>query len=607
MKTIKPEEHTILVVDDDQSILNLLEKLLKKKGYVVYCASSGEDAIEKCSSTNFDLILIDIYLSGNISGLEFMSWLEENHPSSIKIVLSGTTKIEDVVESVHKGAYDFVLKPIENWEVFFHQIERAIKYKLIKNENESLIKELQNKNIELENRVAELELAYQIVQAQAEIFQEDLRRAERIQRGLLPKQLPHYDKCSLSVFYQPLNKIGGDFFDVFDLNSDKLGLYIADTSGHGIGSALVTTFLKYVFRPKLSNENNSSQIILPSELLKGLNDTLVNGPFGYEMFMSLCYIVVDFKERTLEVCNAGHPPILWKHSKTNKIESIRVPAPALGIVPNAKFTSMKFDWEWGDSIILYTDGITNLEDPNGKKFKEEDLVALLEANSSNPSEVIRTLEMGLSDYLNRKSQKDDMTLLYLNLAPQDSSQITYRPVERITSVSLASTVKGLHYAIKNHTCYVKISGTGTWREAHTLNDFFKRMTQEYPHLSRWVFDFSECSQLESTFFGVLHLICTTAEKNGFPEISLQNIGRPLIKEFSELGLADILVHFSFEPDFLPSELNPITPPKSQENLLDFIIDAHQALISADPSNYDRFAQLLSILKEEKSRKADHSS
>ncbi|MCX8065838.1 MAG: SpoIIE family protein phosphatase [Candidatus Hydrogenedentes bacterium] len=606
MVQIRPGEHKILVVDDDPSILHLLEKVLNKKGYIAHTASSAEEAIEKCSSINFDLILIDIYLSGSMNGLEFMSWLEEHHPYLIKIVLSGTTKVQDVVEAVHKSAFDFILKPIESWEVFYHQIERAIKYKVVKVENERLLEELQNKNRELENRLAELELAYQIVQAQTEIFQEDLRRAERIQRGLLPKQLPHHDKCSVSVFYQPLNKIGGDLFDVFDLDTHKLGLYIADTSGHGIGSALVTTFLKYVFRPKIPLEKGSCKIALPSELLRELNDTLVNGPFGYEMFMSLCYIVVDFKEKTLEVCNAGHPPILWKHIKTNDIERIRVPAPALGIVPNAKFSSMKYSWEWGDSIILYTDGIVNLEDSQGRKFKEDELVNLLEANNSKPIDVIQTLEKNLSNYINSKLQKDDMTLIYLRLSPQEDSQIIYRPVEVFTPASFASSAKGLLYATKDHTCYIKISGTGTWREAHTLNEFFRRMIQENPNMSKWVFDFSECSQLESTFFGILHLICTTAEKNGSPKISLQNIGRPLLKEFSELGLADILIHFAFEPENLPQSLNPISQPKSQENLLDFIIEAHQALISADPANSDRFAQLLSLLREEKNKKADHS-
>lgn len=607
MNTIKPEDHKILVVDDDPSILNLIYKLLLKKNYKVHTASSAEEATTKCSSTDFDLILIDIYLSGNINGLQLMSWLEEHLPSAIKIVLSGTTKVQDVVEAVHKGAFDFILKPIESWEVFFHQIERAIKYKKVKEENELLLQELQKKNIELENKLAELELAYQVVQAQTEIFQEDLRRAERIQRGLLPKQLPHNDKCSLSVFYCPLNKIGGDLFDIFDLSSQKLGIYIADTSGHGIGSALVTTFLKYVFNPKLPSENNSPQIIPPSKLLKTLNETLVHGPFGYEMFMSLCYVIIDFQEMTLEVCNAGHPPLFWKHSQTNKIQPIRVPAPALGIVPDAKFTSAKFQLQPNDTIILYTDGIINLETPSGEKFNEEKLITLLEKSNPNPIEIIQILEKQISSFLSSKSQRDDMTLLCLSIAPQKEPLITYRPLLEFPPISVTSSARGILYGIKNHTCFIKITGTGTWREAHTLHEFFKKTTKENPDLTKWVFDFSECSQLESTFFGILHLICTTADNNHFPTISLQNIGRPLLKEFSELGLADILIHFAFEPDPLPQNLSPISSPKLQDNLIDFIIDAHQALISADPANSARFEQLLSILKEEKTKKTNNPS
>ena len=607
MTLIKPEEHKILVVDDDASILHLMNRFLTSKGYNVYTAISAEEAINKCSSTEYDLILVDIYLSSKISGLELMSWLEEHQPSAIKIVLSGTTKVEDVVEAVHKGAFDFILKPIESLEVFLHQIERAIKYKVVKRENEILFQELQRKNIELENRLAELELAYQVVQAQAEIFQEDLRRAERIQRGLLPKQLPHNEKCSLSVFYQPLNKIGGDLFDVFDLGPQKLGVYIADTSGHGIGSALVTTFLKYVFSPKVITEGDCGQSIPPSELLRKLNEKLVHGPFGYEMFMSLCYIVIDFEEMTLEVCNAGHPPLFWKHSQTNKVEFIRVPAPALGIVPGAKFSSMKFDLEQEDTILLYTDGMVSLEKNSGEKFNEEELKSLLERSNSNPYEMIQMLEKEISPFLESTSQRDDMTLLWFCLTPQKDPQIIYRPVLEFAPTSIVSSARGILYGVKNHTCFIKISGTGTWREANILYEFFKKTTKEKPELSRWVFDFSECAQLESTFFGVLHLICSNADEARFPTISLQNIGKPLLKEFSELGLADILIHFAFEPEPLPSNLTSISTQKSQENLLDFIISAHQALITANPANSARFEQLLSILREEKAKKSNHSS
>ncbi len=86
-----------------------------------------------------------------------------------------------------------------------------------------------------------------------------------------------------------------------------------------------------------------------------------------------------------------------------------------------------------------------------------------------------------------------------------------------------------------------------------------------------------------------------------PQIALQNIARPLLKEFSELGLADILVHFLFEPEPLPAELQPITMPATQERMVDFILNAHEMLISADPSNAPRFEQLITLLKEEKNK------
>lgn len=592
---------SLLIVDDEPSILLMMERVLTSHGYDVQSCKSAELAISILIQQDFDLVLIDLYLEGKMDGFALMSWLNENKPHLIKIVLSGTTKIEDVVNAVHKGAYDFILKPIDSWDMFTHQINRAIEHKRVKEYNEQLLEEIQKKNIELENRLSELELAYQLVQAQTEIFQQDLRRAERIQRALLPKILPNHHQISASIYFNPLNRIGGDLVDILLLDDSHVGIYIADTSGHGIGSALVTTFLKYAFRPKCMDKDKEHQIVSPKDLLLDLNEKLVYGPFGYEMFMSLSYAVIDFSQQTIEICNAGHPSILWRHNSSNTVEVIRVPAPALGIVSRAKFTSMTFSWEQGDTFLFYTDGIVNLQNNQGNKFTQQNLIQLLERDTGNPQEMLQKLDNELSYWTKQKLQKDDMTLIWLTLKGQDNPQLVYFPAQEITSLNINISARGIMHAIHNNTCYIKIIGTGTWREAYGLSDFLQKLKDERNDITRFVFDFSECAQLESTFFGVLHQLCYLSEKENYPQIVLQNIGRPLLKEFSELGLADILVHFLFEPEPLPSELKPITIPASQERMVDFILNAHELLISADPHNAPRFEQLITLLKEEKQR------
>jgi serine phosphatase RsbU (regulator of sigma subunit) len=136
-----------------------------------------------------------------------------------------------------------------------------------------------------------------------------------VQRALLPKVIPKHQSISAAVYYHPLNRIGGDLLDIFLLDENRIGIYIADTSGHGIGSALVTTFLKYAFQPKYSKDGEENKIISPKALLKNLNDKLVSGPFGYEIFMSLCYAIIDLQNQTIEICNAGHPSVLWRHNQ----------------------------------------------------------------------------------------------------------------------------------------------------------------------------------------------------------------------------------------------------------------------------------------------------
>ena len=592
---------SLLIVDDEPSILTLMERALTKQGYEVQTSSSGEKALQILKEKDFDLVLVDLYLKGEMNGFELMSWLNENKPHLEKIVLSGTTKIQDVVNAVHYGAYDFVLKPIDSWDMFFHQINRAIEHRRIKEYNEQLIKEIQKKNIELENRLAELELAYQLVQAQTEVFQQDLQKAERVQRALLPKVIPKHQSISAAVYYHPLNRIGGDLLDIFQLDENRIGIYIADTSGHGIGSALVTTFLKYAFQPKYSKDGEENKIISPKDLLKNLNDKLVSGPFGYEIFMSLCYAIIDLQNQTIEICNAGHPSVLWRHNQNNIVEVIRVPAPALGIVSRARFTSMTYSWDWGDTFLFCTDGILNLQNGESEKFTQQNLIELLEEDTGSPQKMLHQLDEKLSLWTNQKLQKDDMTLIWFTLKGQENPQIAYYPLQEPAPFSRSVSTRGVLYAIQKDTCYLKITGTGTWREAYSLYDLLQKIKEENKQVERWVFDFSECTQLESTFFGVLHQLCSNSEQKGSPQIALQNIARPLLKEFSELGLADILVHFLFEPEPLPAELQPITMPATQERMVDFILNAHEMLISADPSNAPRFEQLITLLKEEKNK------
>ncbi len=403
------------------------------------------------------------------------------------------------------------------------------------------------------------------------------------------------------MYYQPLNRIGGDLIDIFSLDEEHVGIYIADTSGHGVGSALVTTFLKYAFQPKCDDRKGGYKIVPPKDLLLELNEELVSGPFGYEMFMSLCYAVIDFSNQTIEICNAGHPSLLWRHQQDNSVEVVRVPAPALGIVSRAKFTSMTFPWKQGDTFLFYTDGIVSLQDSQGNKFIQQNLIKLLEQDTGNPEEMLQKLDTELQFWTKRKLQKDDMTLVWLTLKGQPNPNIVYYPTQEPSSRTVNISSRGILYAIQKDTCYIKIIGTGTWREAYGLHDFFQKLQEERKELTRWVLDFSECAQLESTFFGVLHQLCSLAEKENTPQIALQNIGRPLLKEFSELGLADILVHFIFEPETLPTELKPIEIPTTQERMVDFILNAHELLISADPHNAPRFEQLITLLKEEKQK------
>jgi CheY-like chemotaxis protein len=234
---------SLLIVDDEPSILTLMDRVLTKQGYEVQTCSSVEKAVQILKESDFDLILIDLYLKGKMNGFELMSWINENKPYIIKIVLSGTTRIEDVVKAVYYGAYDFVLKRLILGTLFLHQIIVLSEQKKIKEYKEQLAK-----NPKKEYRIIEQNCRIGIglsisSSADRKYFSKTCKKQNE-SKSLTPKIVPGIDKnISSSVQYIFYKSNRRRFNCIFSIRRESKWHYIEILSGHGNGSALVTTFL----------------------------------------------------------------------------------------------------------------------------------------------------------------------------------------------------------------------------------------------------------------------------------------------------------------------------------------------------------------------------
>ncbi|HMV78368.1 MAG TPA: 7TM diverse intracellular signaling domain-containing protein [Leptospiraceae bacterium] len=206
----------------------------------------------------------------------------------------------------------------------------------------------------------------------AEMLKHDMELAAKIQKSILPNKIPRIEGLEISAWYHPMESVGGDFYD-FRENDGNLGFIMADVSGHGVPAALVVSSLKTAFWFQDLNHSN------PSELLHSLNQIL-DGKTGGE-FITACYVHLDMKNRILKTGNAGHSALVVFQRETEMIKCFNPKGAALCIRPNPKFDSLEFPLSSGDRIILYTDGLFEVENFLTEQFSQERIFAILKENS----------------------------------------------------------------------------------------------------------------------------------------------------------------------------------------------------------------------------------
>src|SRR6185369_6735298 len=149
-KFMKTDTPHILVVDDSPSILKMFSDLLVKKGYLVTACENGEDAIKKFLGEDFDLVLTDIMLPG-MSGLNLLKLMKESKPHVDVVVISGNTSSFTTIKALRYGAYDYLIKPIDDESILYNVVGRTLEKKGLKQQNERLIADLSIKNRELQD------------------------------------------------------------------------------------------------------------------------------------------------------------------------------------------------------------------------------------------------------------------------------------------------------------------------------------------------------------------------------------------------------------------------------------------------------------------------
>lgn len=313
----------ILVVDDSAEWRDYLGKSLEASGYEVRFSASGEEALAELEAQPPDLLVLDLSLAG-ASGYDLLERmrLEEELAEIPVLLLASREELRDKYTGIELGANDF----------------------LIKGSSEELIPRVRAllRSKSLQDQVRKVNRR----------FQEEYELARRVQQSLLPFPLPKRRGLRVAARYEPSLFLGGDFFDVTELEGDSSGLFIADVVGHGVSAALFTGFLKaQLLHWAIGWQRNN-----PAETLTDMNVSLCRAFHGSGLFVTAAYATYEPGIERLHYANAGHPePILLDAAgAVSTLPGAEIP---LGIEPAVHYQTRSVPFAPGDRVLFFTDGV----------------------------------------------------------------------------------------------------------------------------------------------------------------------------------------------------------------------------------------------------------
>lgn len=378
----------ILSVDDEPDLEVLLSHYFRRKirkgEYEFTFAHNGLEALKlMVEHPDFDIVLSDINMP-EMDGLTLLSKINElRNPAQKCIMVSAYGDMKNIRTAMNRGAFDFTTKPIDMEDLSL-TIEKAV-------EEVNYIKQTQREHLQLES------------------IQSDLAVAGEIQKAILPCRFPPFPEITdLDIYASmtPAKEIGGDFYDFFRLDEDRIGLVIADVSGKGVPAALFMAVSNTLLRSIALTKDNSRECI--EELNRLICRVNVNS-----MFVTVFYGILNHRTGALDYTNGGHNPAYVLRGKNGELERLgHFPNLVIGGFEDFSYKSESAQLNPGDSLFLYTDGITEAFDAKEQPFGDERLEdSLVELYHDDAKTIIEGVYADLGDFIGDTTQSDDITMV----------------------------------------------------------------------------------------------------------------------------------------------------------------------------------------------------
>ncbi|MEE9268857.1 MAG: SpoIIE family protein phosphatase [Candidatus Krumholzibacteria bacterium] len=244
-----------------------------------------------------------------------------------------------------------------------------------------------------------------------EKLQKEIEVAKQIQQSLLPRDYPAVSGYDIAPYYQAAKDVGGDYYDFVHVDEGALGVVVADVSGKGVPGSLVMTMIRTALRMEARGNKNASDVM-------GRVNAFVTDDMKKGMFVTMFYVILDSKNRTISYASAGHNPMILYRGEGREIYFLNPKGFPVGIsLPDASLFNRsigleKIKLKKDDMLVIYTDGVTEAMNEKREQYGEERLVQLIEENGHfHPTKFIEELEKSIKAFTGGYAQNDDITVV----------------------------------------------------------------------------------------------------------------------------------------------------------------------------------------------------